>query len=104
MLRAAAMLAIIALVPGLAQAACQAIQAPATVRGRAPAETPFACYKLTGEPGQAAMVQIAQPNPSVAFNISGVVDNRSEDSFKMQAKPIGSRSTTWDRAARHRSP
>jgi hypothetical protein len=80
------------LIPCLAYAACEPIRfAPgassATINGMAlPAVSPFVCYTLATGKGQTASLKLTRSNGDTAFNISDVIDNRDEYSFKTEAR------------------
>ena len=77
-----------------AQDGCTPIQFPrgatsATVKGMAPSDTPFACYTFAAGRGQTATIRLTQANEDTAFNIGGIVDSRTNYSFRTEARTYG---------------
>jgi hypothetical protein len=59
------------------------------LKGMAPSDTPFACYTFAAARGQTATIKLTQANQNTAFNVGGIVDSRTEYSFRTKtSKPV----------------
>jgi hypothetical protein len=81
------------LVPVLSQTslACTQVQFEkgsnsATLNGMVGSDEPFPCYYLSAEAGQTASFWFNHENGNTAFSIAGVVDNKTNYTFKTEAK------------------
>jgi hypothetical protein len=58
----------------------------ATLKGMALSDTLFACYTFAAARGLTAAIKLTQANQDTAFNVGGIVDSRTEYSFRTEAR------------------
>jgi hypothetical protein len=61
-------------------------QSSTSVKGVAPFGTPFTCFNLIAGRGQTASIRLTKSNGNTAFNISGIVDNQDNYTFRTEAR------------------